>query len=292
MTPAPETPLADRLRQHVERLAGEIGERNVFRPQALHAAENFIRDTWTAQGFEVKAQEYSVADVRSANLEITLPGQGEKEYILVGAHYDTISPSPGADDNASGVAALLELSNLLKDAEPKCDLRLVAFVNEEPPFFFTPRQGSRVYAKQARRRGERIRLMLSLEMLGYYSDIPGSQRYPPIFKWFYPDRADFIALVSNFRSRREMRRLASAFRATSLFPLEQVATFFWIPGVAWSDHLSFWREGYRAMMLTDTAFFRNPHYHSAMDTPETLDYQRMAAVTEGLAGALARLAAV
>jgi Zn-dependent M28 family amino/carboxypeptidase len=284
-----DTVLEDRLRRHVERLAGEIGERNVFQPQALHAAEVYIRDVWSRLDHEIVAQEYLAAGVRSANLEITLPGHNGENVVVVGAHYDTVTHSPGADDNASAVAVLLELGRLLHHASPNCTLRLVAFVNEESPFFFTHQQGSRVYAQAARRRGDPIRFMVSLEMLGYYRDTPGSQQYPPVFRWFYPDRADFIALVSNFRSRREMRRLASAFRAVSRFPLEQAATFAWIPGVAWSDHLSFWREGYRAMMLTDTAFFRNPHYHAATDKPETLDYPRMAALTEGLAAALTRL---
>lgn len=282
--------LDDRLRVHVEGLAGEIGERNVFCPQALHSAEALIRDAWAMQGYEVTAQEYYAEGVRSANLEVTLPGQAGGDIIIVGAHYDTVTGSPGADDNASGVAALLELSRLLRNVTSKCTVRFVAFVNEEAPFFFTGRQGSRVYARAARRRGDRIRFMISLEMLGYYRDSPGSQRYPPLFRWFYPNRGDFIALATNFRSRREMRDLAAAFRAASRFPLEHVATFSWIPGVAWSDHLSFWREGYRAMMLTDTAFFRNPHYHQPTDTPQTLDYPRMAAVTEGLAGALESLA--
>lgn len=289
MTQTGDSPLEDHLRHHIEQLAGEIGERNVFRPEALHAAESYIRTVWGAQGFAVETQEYSAADVRSANLEIKIPGKPKEKIILIGAHYDTVTHSPGADDNASGVAVLLELGRLLRDAEPSNELRLVAFVNEEPPFFFTRRQGSRVYANAMRRRGERVRLMLALEMLGFYRDTPGSQQYPPIFRWFYPNRADFVALVSNLRSAGEMRRLAAAFRSATRFPLEQAATFFWVPGVAWSDHLSFWREGYRAMMLTDTAFFRNPNYHAATDTPETLDYPRMAAVTEGLAGALRRL---
>lgn len=286
-----EIGLDERLRRHVERLAGEIGERHVRRPPALRAAEDYIREIWTGLGWTVRAQEYSVANMRCANLEVALDGrEASRESILIGAHYDTVPGSPGADDNASGVAVLLELSRLLRPTAPGCGLRFVAFVNEEPPFFFTSRQGSLIHAKAARRRKDRIRLMLSLEMLGFYRDAPGSQHYPPLFRWFYPNRGDFIALVSNWRSRHEMRRLAAAFRAATSFPLEHVATFAWIPGVAWSDHLSFWRQGYRALMVTDTAFFRNPHYHAATDTPETLDYQRLAAVTEGLAGALGRLA--
>lgn len=287
-----DTALVERLQGHVDRLAGAIGERNVFRPEALHAAEAYIRDVWTTQGHRVAVQEYTAAGVRSANLEIVVPGRAGNASVLLGAHYDTVTGSPGADDNASGVAVLLELGRLLQRVGPDRELRLVAFVNEEPPFFFTRRQGSRVYARARRAAGDRVLLMLSLEMLGFFRDTPGSQSYPPLFRWFYPDRGDFIALVSNLRSRREMRRLARAFRAASDFPLEQVATFAWIPGVAWSDHLSFWREGYRAAMLTDTAFFRNPHYHAATDTPDTLDYRRMAAIAEGLAEALVRMADV
>jgi Zn-dependent M28 family amino/carboxypeptidase len=289
MTSVRDTLIEDRLRQHVARLAGEIGERNVFRPQALHDAEHYIHDAWSTQGHQVQVQEYAVYGVRSANLEVALSGQRDDEVVVIGAHYDTVMGSPGADDNGSAVAVLLELGRLLMGARPARSVRLVAFVNEEPPFFFTKEQGSRLYAKAARERGDPIRFMLSLEMLGYYRDTPGSQSYPPVFRWFYPDRANFIALVSNFRSWREMHRFSSIFRQVSRFPLERVATFSWIPGVAWSDHLSFWLEGYRAMMLTDTAFFRNPHYHAATDTPTTLDYLRMAAVTEGLADTLMRL---
>jgi Zn-dependent M28 family amino/carboxypeptidase len=289
MTAIDDRVLEDRLRRHVARLAGKIGERNVFRPQALHDAECYIRDVWFEQGYSVQTQASVVAGVRSANLEITLSGVRDDELVVVGAHYDTVIGSPGADDNGSGVAVLLELGRLLKRARPASSLRLVAFVNEEMPFFFTINQGSRIYARAARERGDPIRFMLSLEMLGYYRDTPGSQRYPPMFRWFYPDRADFIALVSNFRSRRIMRRFAADFHRVSRFPLEQVATFSWVPGVAWSDHHSFWREGYRAMMLTDTAFYRNPHYHAVTDTPSTLDYPRMAVVTEGVADALTGL---
>lgn len=203
--------------------------------------------------------------------------------MVVGAHYDTVFGSPGADDNASAVAALIELARLLKGHAPGRTLKLVAFTNEEPPFFFWGEMGSQVYARAARRREENVRMMLALEMLGYYRDEPGSQAYPPLFRHFHPDRGNFIAFVSNLRSRHAMRRAARAFRGHSDFPLETTATFGWIPGVAWSDHISFWREDYRAFMCTDTAFYRNPYYHSAQDTPEKLDYPRLAKLTEGLA---------
>ena len=283
--------LALRLHGHVQRLATGIGERNVWRPDALYAAADYIRSVWTSQGLTVEGQRYTVEDVESENLEVTLPGTGQPEAILlVGAHYDTVPGSPGADDNASGVAALLELPGLLAGRQRNLTLRFVAFVNEEPPFFFTANQGSRVHARAARRRGDDIRLMISLEMLGCYCDTPGCQRYPPLFRYFHPPQGNFIAFVSNLRSRRAMRRFARAFRRHSDFPCEQTATFAWVPGVGWSDHLSYWLHRYRAMMITDTAFYRYPCYHLLCDTPEKLDYRRMARVTRGVADALAELA--
>lgn len=173
---------------------------------------------------------------------------------------------------------------------PRVAVRFVAFVNEEAPFFLSGRQGSMVYARRARAQNDDIRLMLSLEMLGYYRAERDSQRYPPLFRLVYPDRGNFIGLVSDFRSRSMMLRIARLFRAHSAFPLEHVATFRFVPGVAWSDHLPFWRCGYRALMVTDTAFYRNPHYHRADDTPDTLAYPELAEVTEGLFGSLAELA--
>ena len=284
--------LAERLQAHVRKLAGEIGERNVFRPHALHAAADYLRGQWASQGYRVVSQSYEARSVRSENLEVTLPGLSRpSEIILIGAHYDSVRGSPGANDNASGVAALLELSLALAQAKPARSLRFVAFVNEEPPFFYWGEMGSKVYAKAARARGDDIRLMISLEMLGYYSEEPGSQRYPPLFGFFYPDRANFIGFVSNFDSRRQLRELMAAFRARSEFPVQSLATFEFVPGVAWSDHRSFWREGYPAVMITDTAFYRYSHYHRQTDTPEKLNYPAMARVVMGLQAALAILLA-
>ncbi|HUW36881.1 MAG TPA: M28 family peptidase [Rhodocyclaceae bacterium] len=293
--PAPERTadhgLAARLRGHVEQLAGIIGERNVLRPRALAAAADYIRSEWQRQAYLVAAQGYQVGDLWCENLVIEIKGQAQpNEIILLGAHYDSIHDSPGADDNASGVAALLELSKLLIGFQPGRTLRLAAFVNEEPPFFYWGRMGSNEYATAARARGENISLMLSLEMLGYYDDKSGSQGYPPLLRHFYPDRGNFIGFVSNLGSRQGLQDVSSAFSAHSDFPCERLATFAWMPGVAWSDQISFWRMGYPGVMVTDTAFYRNPHYHSATDTPETLDYGRMAEVVEGLAGAIVDLA--
>jgi hypothetical protein len=289
--PAGDDTLAAGLRGHVQMLSQQIGERNVYHAAALHAAEAYITQSWRDQGHDVRRQPYSVEGVESANLEITCPGTREGEgLLLLGAHYDSVFGSPGANDNATGVAALLELARLLAAQPAALPVRLVAFTNEEPPFFFTPRQGSMVYSRAARTRNDDIRLMVSLEMLGYYSGMPGSQRYPPLLRWFYPDRANFIAMVSNLRSRRPLRRFASAFRAASDFPCEHAAVPSLVPGVSWSDHLSFWLRGYRALMVTDTAFYRYRWYHTDEDTAEKLDYPRFGQVTSGLHGALRRFA--
>ena len=226
--------LIQRLEDHVRQLAEEIGERNLFRPQMLHAAETYVRDAFVAADYEVTAYPYSIHGIRSASLEVTCEGSDRREKIvLIGAHYDSVRGSPGADDNASAVAALLELARLFRSRRPRYSVRFVAFTNEEPPFFFTRKQGSRVYAREARRRGDDIRVMLSLEMLGYYRAAPGSQSYPPLVRFFYPDRGEFIALVSIFRSRavrcsrlsraRLTRAILSAcLKATSLAPEKSV----------------------------------------------------------------------
>jgi Zn-dependent M28 family amino/carboxypeptidase len=283
--------LAARLRAHVETLAGTIGERNVFRPQALTAARDYIEATWRAQGYEVGAQEYEARGVVCANLEVSRTGTSRAgEIILLGAHYDSVRACPGANDNGSGVAALLEIARRFAALTPALTVRFVAFVNEEPPFFMTRRQGSAVYAKAARARADDIRLMVSLETLGYYSDAPGSQRYPPLFRYFYPDRGNFLGLVSDLRSRGVMRQVADAVRAHAEFPLEHTATLRWVPGIAWSDHLPFWRQGYRALMATDTAFYRYRYYHTAQDTPDKLAYPAFARATEALGNCFAALA--
>lgn len=288
---AGERDLEARLRGHVGHLATRIGERNVYYPPALDAARLYIEEQWRAQGYAVTRQSYDVGGVGCTNLEITRHGRtGDGGILLIGAHYDTVPGSPGANDNGSGVAALLEISRFMTEIEPATTVRLVAFVNEEPPFFMTPAQGSWVYARLARERGQPIRLMVALETIGFYSDAPGSQSYPPLFELVYPREANFIGFVSDLRSRRMMHRLAKAFRSCSDFPLEHAATFRSVPGVSWSDHWCFWRHGYRAVMITDTAFYRYPYYHTGRDTPEKLAYPAFARVTDGLSRCFARFA--
>ncbi|HET8701986.1 MAG TPA: M28 family peptidase, partial [Nitrococcus sp.] len=221
------------LRRHVVQLAGEIGERHVYRPEALQATQAYLRACWQEQGYAVGEQSYTTRGVRCANLEVVRSGcGGGGRILLMGAHYDTVPGSPGANDNATGVATLLELSRRYATARPPCEMRFVAFANEESPFFLTPDQGSLRYAERARAWRENIRLMISLETMGYYRDQPGSQAYPPLLRYLFPDRGDFIGFVSNLRSRSALKRLVRAFRAATDFPVEHIATLAMIPGVA------------------------------------------------------------
>jgi len=294
-TPPADPALARRLAGHVEALAGTIGERGIFRPDAYDAARDYIRRELidaAGPGVPVQVQGFASGGRTVANLEVVRLGTDPAlPCLVVGAHYDTVRGTPGADDNATGVAALIELVRTLSAGTHARTVRLVAFANEEAPFFDGPEHGSLVYARSLKAAGERVNLMLSLEMLGYFTQTPGSQHYPPLLAPFYPDRGNFIGLVSNLGSRARLLELAAAFKAASDFPVEHLASPEWVPGVSLSDHHSFWREGYRAVMVTDTAFYRNPHYHTATDAPETIDVAGLAAVTAGLAGALARLAA-
>jgi len=282
--------LASRLSRHVHALAGDIGERNIWRPKALLAAAAYLRDQWRTQGYQVTEHSYEVSGLSWSNLEVAGPHSLQTPTILIGAHYDSVIGSPGANDNGSGVAVLLELTRLLRRTSETHNLVFVGFVNEEPPFFGTARQGSELYARKAREQGQEIELMIALETLGSYSDEAGRQSYPPLLRFFYPDRPNFLAAVSNLRSRAHLRRFVHAFREASDFPVRQLAAPSVIPGLSWSDHRAFWRQGYRAIMVTDTAFYRYPYYHTAFDTPERVCCRQLAQVTLGLAGAIKRLA--
>jgi hypothetical protein len=264
--------LSLRLRLHVATLASS--ERNTD----LETPARYIEAAFTRVGLAPQSHYFESGGRRVRNIEA---GSGP---IVVGAHYDTVPGTPGADDNASGVAVLIELAAM------KVPVRFVAFANEEPPYFYGDQMGSWAWAKRARERGEKIRAMFSLEMLGFYRDAPGSQRYPFPLGFFYPDRADFIAFVGDLGARSLVHRSIKAFREKAMFPSEGVAAPSFIPGVTWSDHWSFRRHGYPAIMITDTAFNRYPHYHLPSDTPDKLDYERMARLTLGLAAMLRELA--
>ena len=280
---AADQELRGRLQQHVIALAGDIGERNVFTPRQLAAAADWIESVLADAGYTVASQSFPVQAVSCRNLEAAIPGRSRpEEIIVVGAHYDSVSGSPGANDNGSAVAVLIELARAWAGSEPARTMRWVAFVNEEPPFFQTARMGSLVYARACRARGDNIVAMLSLETIGYYDDRPGSQQYPFPVGLFYPSRGDFLAFVSNTANAGLVRDCIRVFREQAAFPSQGAALPGWLPGIGWSDHWAFWQVGYAALMVTDTAPFRYPHYHQASDTPDQLDYDRLARVTTGL----------
>lgn len=286
-----ETEVRDRVRRHVGTLAGKIGERNLWRHARLQAAADYIGRTLRGEGYAVAGQEYTVEGKTVQNLEVVKSGAGNPgETVVVGAHYDSVFGSPGANDNASGAAALLEIARILKEKPLARTVRFVFFTNEEPPFFKSSLMGSRIYAARARQRGEKIVAMLSLETIGFYSDAAHSQRYPFPLSLFYPHTGNFIGFVGNIKSRELVRRAVGAFRRTTPFPSEGAAVPGWLTGVDWSDQWSFWQEGYQALMVTDTALFRYPYYHAPEDTPERLDYDRMARVVAGLARVVVELA--
>jgi Zn-dependent M28 family amino/carboxypeptidase len=282
------------LEAHVRRLAGDIGERNLWRPSALAAAGRYIDGTLGAT-LPVTSQEFAVEHQTVRNIEAEIRGANRAdEIIIVGAHYDSVFGCPGANDNATGTAAALEIARWLAGRRPLArTIRIVAFVNEEPPFFRTPNMGSLVYARRARERGERILGMLSLETIGWYSDMPGSQHYPLSlpFGLIYPTTANFLAFVGNTRSRDLTRRVRGSFRRHTAFPSEGAAVPAWIPGIGWSDHWAFWQHGYPAVMVTDTALYRYPHYHTENDTPDKVDYEKLARVVAGLQRVVEQLAA-
>ncbi len=274
------------LKDHVYKLAHEIGDRSIFRYDKLEEAAGYIVQTLASFGYNVEFQEYTLSNKIVKNIIATKIGiHRPKEIIIVGAHYDTCF-NPGADDNASAVAVLLELARSMSDKQTDYSIKFIAFVNEEPPFFKSEDMGSRVYARAAKARKEDIKAVLILEAIGYYSDRPHSQRYPLIYGLFYPNKGNFIAVVGNFRSHWLVKKAVSHFKKETEFPIESIATFGFIPGVDFSDHWSFWKEGYPAAMITDTAFYRNPNYHSYSDTYEKLNYESMAEVAKGLCAVL------
>jgi len=275
--------VARRLESHVRTLCSHPAGRNYIEKKGLALARDYIAGQFRSSGYQVEFNVYQIADEDYANIEVTRLGEAHPdEIIVVGAHYDAVVGAPGANDNGSGVAALLELADRFKDAVLPRSIRFVAFVNEEPPHFMTGTMGSDVYARQVARRKENIIAMYTLETIGYFRDDADSQHYPPPFGLLYPNQGNFIAFVGNLRSRGLVTRSLGAFRAHATFPSEGIAAPAFIPGVNWSDHRSFWKQGYAAVMITDTALYRYPYYHMPQDTPDKVDYDRMVYVVQGL----------
>jgi Zn-dependent M28 family amino/carboxypeptidase len=288
--------VAGQLRADVEVLAGRIGERNVAHPEKLAAAEDFLAASLAKAGYRVAWQTFPVEGVNCSNLIAELKGTSRPdEIVVVGAHYDAVTGCPAANDNASGSAATLALARAFAAgggpaAPQERTIRFVLFVNEEPPYFWSDSMGSLVYARSCKQRGDTIVGMLSLETIGFYSDTPGSQDYPPPLSVAYPSKGNFIGFVGMAESEGFIKECVGAFRASVDFPSEGAAMPSLVPRVGASDHWAFWKQGYPALMVTDTAPYRYPHYHKPTDTPEKLDYERMARVVTGLEGVMRAVA--
>jgi hypothetical protein len=284
--------IGQNLSKTVSLLAKEIGPRGYNQPDAFKRTEEYIISAFRSYGYDVNEQPYDVSGSTYRNIFSIKKGTSEPDgVIVIGAHYDTVTGTPGADDNASGVAALLELARLFATEQTARSLHFVAFALEEPPFFRTRHMGSYVYAKSLKEGDINVEGMICLESIGYFTDEPGSQLFPlPFFRFIYPTTGNFITFVSNLQSKDFLNRTKDAFAQGTDLPVETIATFSIVPGVDFSDHRSFWKFGYDAFMVTDSAFYRNPNYHEAGDLPDTLDYKRMTEVVIGLKYAITKIA--
>ena len=292
---ATEKQVAEQLREHVTKLAVDIGQRRAVFGDSLKRAEQYIDEQLArpvaVPGVKLRREVLNDAPGDAANVVLELPGAKASPLVLIGAHYDTDHHgTPGANDNGSGTAAALVLAERLAPLRHELPIRIVFFANEEQPYFTRSTMGSLQHAHGCRKRGEQLRAMLSLETMGFYSDTPGSQRYPTPLSALYPDRGNFIGFVGNLESRSLVREVIGRFRTHATIPSEGGALPASLPGIGWSDHWSFWQEGYTAIMVTDTALFRDPNYHRGSDVPANLDFERLARVVVGLEQVVRELA--
>lgn len=279
----PDGPADAQVRANVEATVRALATpRNREHRDAYRRARQWIEEAWAKQGYAVAPE--------SGNLVAELPGDTD-EIVVLGAHYDSAHDAPGADDNASGVAAMLEVSRLLAGRRLHRTVRFYAWADEEPPCFQYACMGSLRSAALAKERGDVLTAVLALDSVGYYDDAPGSQAFPAPFGLFFPDRADFVAVVGDVRSGGLVRDVAGRLRAAGSLKVSAAATPAFVTGVDWSDHWSFWQHGWPAVMLTDMPPFRNPHYHEPSDLPDTLDFDRLARFAAGLATTIEGLAA-
>lgn len=308
-----ERDLAERLSEHVWLIAGDIGARSLTSaPDNLSRAAAYVEHVFRSNDYDPRRQEFSVETFSHHQCEVTSEGIKfpSVEYktwnvvaekigasdgagiVVVGAHYDSVYDCPAANDNGSGVSALLEIARMLRHEALNKTVRFVAFTNEEPPFFRTEQMGSYRYAQSCHEQKERIEAMICLETIGYYTDDPNSQKFPhSVFGLAFPKTGNFVSFVSNFQSAPLLRRCVRSFRNAVKFPSEGMAVPQQIKGVDFSDQDNFWRFGYPAIMVTDTAFYRYPHYHEATDTPDKLNYETLARVVSGLASVVRDLCA-
>ena len=275
-----------RLEAHVRVLAQDMIPRDSGHPENLQRVADYIRAEFEKTQGVVREVRYEISG-EAYRIVSVLFGPDTGERIVVGAHYDSPYGSPGADDNASGVAGILELAQAFGKAPPPLAVELVAYPVEEPPFYRTKAMGSYVHASLLRKTGVRVRLMIALEMIGYFDDSPFSQSYPfPLFRLIYPSRANYIAVVGRLREGLTARRFKMAMKMSCSMPVFSFNGPSIVPGVDLSDHLNYWKMGYGAVMVTDTSFYRYDHYHGPGDIPENLDYERMTEVVRGVYGAV------
>jgi Zn-dependent M28 family amino/carboxypeptidase len=271
----------ENLYEHVEYLSVEIGDRHLWKEHSLGKTAEYIESAFQASGYTVQRQTYSCYGQSVSNIIAEKTGT-DKGAVVIGAHYDTVPGTPGADDNASAVAGMLELARIHKRSLNRKPLIFVAFVNEEPPCFGSYNMGSMVYAKGLKDHKVPVAVMISLEMIGCFSQEP-IQRYPlPLMHLFYPKTADFIGVVGNFHSSKYVSMLKKGIRKHSAINVRSLTGPEYVGGINLSDNSSFWHHGFRAVMVTDTSFFRNKNYHQETDTIDTLNFDAMAEVVKGL----------
>lgn len=281
-----------RLEKHVRYFAEDLLPRDWKHPESLDKGAEYIRDEFTASGAKASEQSYSMEGQTYRNM-IGSFGPDVGATIVVGAHYDAAGELPGADDNASSVAGLLELARLLGNTPPSVPVELVAFTLEEPKalggvgLFRSPFGGSAVHAASLVKEQKKIRIVIDLEMIGFFSDDDGSQSYPVgLLSLIYPSRGDFITIIGKLGQGTSVRRVKSAMRAASSLPVYSMSAPAFVEGIDWSDHTNYWNAGYEAVMISDTAFYRNTAYHTIHDTPDRLDFKRMAMAVQGVYAAV------
>lgn len=281
----------DRLEKVVLVLSEELVPRDAAHPDNLERVATYVAEKFESHSERVEYQPYRAGNIDVKNVRAFF-GPETETRVVVGAHYDVAGPFPGADDNASGVAGLLELGRLLKNERLSIGVELVSYPLEEPPYFYTRKMGSYIHAFSLKEEAIDVKAMIALEMIGYFTDEPQSQSYPLfLLRPFYPSKGNFIAVAGNLFQRSLVRSVREAMRSASPLPVESINAPKFLPGIAFSDHLNYWKAGYEAVMITDTAFYRNPHYHTAFDRPDTLDYERMAQVVDGVLAAVKMLSA-
>lgn len=288
------TNLKSALLSHLEHLSLAIGERNLNNSGSLEAAAQYIFDQFASTGLKTLRHEFTFEGHKFANIEAILPGvnlENTLETIVIGAHYDSVPGSPGANDNGTGVAAILALANILKNSQAQRSIRFVAFANEESPYFNGEGMGSLNFARACKSTNEKVIAMYSLETMGYFSNEAGSQSYPPGVSG-YPSCGNFIAFVANLASAPLLEKTKKIFQEQSSFPFQTIAAPENTPGVSLSDHMSFWQMDYAAIMVTDTAPFRYPYYHTAQDTPDKIDLDIFPELVDNLGKTFAALAGI